>query len=101
MPTSVLAAVALIVPSVQDVPQRFLERTIAAYEALDHGEFARAKELFAANLERFPAHANSAYSLACIEARSGNTAVALDWLVKAAPWGWADADHKRLFVRRL
>jgi WD40 repeat protein len=88
----VLGFLFALVPNVQDVPPRFLERTLAAYEALDRGELPRAKQLFEANLERFPSHANSAYALACIEARSGNVAPALDRLARAVESGWADAD---------
>ncbi|MBI5431787.1 MAG: hypothetical protein HZA52_03035 [Planctomycetes bacterium] len=79
------------VPADHDIPTRFLERTLAAYEALDTGELERARELFTANLARFPEHANSAYALACIAAREGQADAALDELARAVELGFADA----------
>ncbi|MCC6405894.1 MAG: PQQ-binding-like beta-propeller repeat protein, partial [Planctomycetes bacterium] len=86
-----LLALASLPQTAPDAPPRFLERTLAAYEALDSGDLARARELFTANLVRFPEHANSAYALACIAARSGKVDEALRFLDRAVELGFADA----------
>jgi WD40 repeat protein len=77
-------------PAPQAAPERSLERTLAAYEALEAGDLGRAKRLFAAELQRFPRQASSAYALACIAARSGDVEQALRRLEEAVDRGWCD-----------
>ncbi|MBI5431786.1 MAG: hypothetical protein HZA52_03030 [Planctomycetes bacterium] len=83
-------ALTLLPQASPEVPPRFLERTLAAYEALDAGDLERARELFTANLARFPEHANSAYALACIAARAGDVEQGFRWLEQAVDRGWRD-----------
>lgn len=73
------------------VPERSLERRLAAYAALEAGDLDRAEPLFAAELARFPEHAPSAYALACVAARRGDVEVAIGSLARAVELGFSDA----------
>lgn len=90
MTSAALLALAFLLQDVQDVPPRFLERTLAAYEALAADELDRAQALFLANLARFPEHVSSAYALACIAAREGEVDRGLERLAQAVELGFAD-----------
>jgi WD40 repeat protein len=73
-----------------DVPD-FLRTHRAADRALTRGELGAAATLFEQCLALDPENANAAYGLACVNARGGRKPRAVEWLAKAAKWGYRDA----------
>ena len=63
----------------------------AADASLQEGDLEAARSGFLQCLGISPENATIAYALACVEARSGIEDAALEWLSKAAEWGYADA----------
>ena len=65
------------------------------FTSLAAGEFEEARGAFERALELGYRRPTSMYNLACVHARAGNSAVALDWLEKSAAAGFEVASHAR------
>ncbi len=77
-------------PAASEVADRYLDVLLAANEALEASDLARAKQLFDRALELRPANSTCAYHLACVAARKHETSASLEWLGKAIDWGFDD-----------
>jgi WD40 repeat protein len=85
----------LLLPQVPEVqhpdPVAYVRLHREADEALSARRPAEARQAFEGCLELSRENPAVAYGLACAEALAGNTDAALDWLSRAADWGYADA----------
>lgn len=70
----------------------FVRAHRAADQSLSAGRFDEARAGFERCLELRPQHAATAYGIACAHAKSGEQALALEWLARAADWGHAEAE---------
>ncbi len=84
-----LALAALQTPAL-DVPA-FVRAHRAADRALTQGELGEAATLFEQCLALHPRNGAIAYGLACVHARGGRKRSAVEWLAKAAEFGYREA----------
>ncbi len=89
--TITLALCTLQASSPNVIADRYLDQFLAANDALEANDLPRAKQLFERALELRPENPTCAYDLACVAARSGDAKSSLDWLARAAQWGYCDA----------
>src|SRR5687767_6996548 len=73
-------------------PMAYVRAHREADAALVAGRLDEARSGMLQCLLLSPGNATAAYALACTEARAGRTDAALDWLERAAQWGYADAE---------
>src|SRR5687767_5218721 len=73
-------------------PMVYLRTHREADAALVAGRLDEARSGMLQCLRLSPGNATVAYALACTEARAGRSEAALDWLERAAQWGYADAE---------
>ncbi len=86
-----LVAVLVALAAQQPIADRYLDQFLAANEALEANDLPRAKQRFERAHELRPENPTCAYDLACVAARSGDAKSSLDWLARAAQWGYCDA----------
>jgi len=81
----------LLLASLLSSPADYVERFLSGDRALEAGHLSDAKAAFETCLELRPGCATIAFYLACVAARSKQSESALDWLERAAEWGYDDA----------
>lgn len=97
MLTRLLLSVASQLSGVRSPPpsiaaRGFVSTLAEARAALDASDLARARETFERALTIRPESPVCTYELACLAARSGDTARAMAELARAVDWGFDDAD---------
>jgi len=73
-----------------ELPWSYAQRFHAGWGALSAGNLAGARRAYEAALELSPENPTCAFHLACVAAREEDEEKALEWLGRAADWGYAD-----------
>ncbi|MEO6709648.1 MAG: hypothetical protein ABI054_00275 [Planctomycetota bacterium] len=89
---AVLLALLQVTQQPASKPMEYLRFHRDADAALVAGKLDEARTGFQHCLAISPVNATVAYALACVESRGANKVEALEWLGRAAEWGYADAD---------